>query len=274
MPGKSTGRQNRTFGTQTGCEKAVVSAREKGIQVGTYPDLGEKAKVTMQQQQRDSFPQISTASQEVFLFIRANKEYLQRLKNAFVKDKRVIENFGGTIVGVAEDITRIEGNLYSGISPQCIFLIKFRNNDVCERWTQSSNIFKQKDFPSPAAELELFSVPLHYLPHEDGGAFQLTEMYGLQVPTQHFYENYVQHVPKLMDIRRIYHGEVATPNVCRLRNCMIRPDTYILLNCADSEKKLSDFYDCPEYRQYREFRQQAVAETNTCVFTIKPVTSR
>jgi hypothetical protein len=42
------------------------------------------------------------------LFIRANKEYLQRLKNAFVKDKRVIENFGGTIVGVAEDVSEFK----------------------------------------------------------------------------------------------------------------------------------------------------------------------
>lgn len=59
MPGKSTGRKSRTFGTQTGGEEVVVSARDKGIQVGTYPDLAEKAKVTMQRQERGCFPKVS-----------------------------------------------------------------------------------------------------------------------------------------------------------------------------------------------------------------------
>ena len=75
MPGKSSGRKSRTFGTQTGCEKAVVSAREKAVQVGTYPDLAEKAQITMQQQQRESFPQVSFYSTSQ-IFLWQNMTYL------------------------------------------------------------------------------------------------------------------------------------------------------------------------------------------------------
>ncbi|XP_053401932.1 uncharacterized protein LOC123548844 [Mercenaria mercenaria] len=274
MPGKSTGRKSRNFGTQTGSEKVVVSAREKGVQVGTYPDLTEKAKVTMQREQRECFPQMSDASTEVYLFVRGKQEYVQRLKNAFVVEKRVVENYGGVYLGIAENLKRYEGDLYSRMPEQCLIMIKFPDSRHAEMWTESSKIFKQKDFPSAGDGLELFSVPVHYLPNADVCAFQLSEMYGLNVSNSEFYENYVKHVPKLMNIRHIYHGVVATYKVSRIRNCMIRPDTYVLLFCADSEKKLTDFYDSAEYQRYREYRQRAVADTNTCFFTLKPLTSR
>lgn len=77
----------------------------------------------------------------------------------------------------------------------------------------------------------------------DLSAFQLTEMHGLMVNPSDFQENYVNHVTKLMNAKRIYHGVVASNKVTRTRNCMIRPETFVLLNCADSEEKLKEFYD-------------------------------
>ena len=74
-------------------------------------------------------------------------------------------------------------------------------------------------------------------------SFQLTELYGLMVPPDEFEEKYVNPVVKKLNSRRIYHGLLATHKVNRLRNCMLRPDTYILLHCADSLDKLKSFYD-------------------------------
>lgn len=273
MPTRVGGRKSRNSSTQTGEGEAVIHSKEKGVQVDTYPDIRQKAKATMQREQKALFPKIEKASGEVYLFMRGKKEFVQRLKNAFVRDKRVVANYGGEYLGMSEDIKRFEGDLYSHLPEQCIIVIQFRDSKHAERWTQSSHIFKQKDFPSPADEIEMFTVPCSYIPNEDLKAFQLTEMYGLMVPPEDFQKNYVNDVAKLMNERHIYHGIVATHHLQRLRNCMIRPDTYILLNGADCESKLKEFYDSGEYRKYRDYRQNAVAETDTCFFTICPVTN-
>lgn len=84
--------------------------------------------------------------------------------------------------------------------------------------------------------------------YADLRACQLTEMHGLMVDPANFQENYVNHVTKLMNAKQIYHGVIASNKVNRLRNCMIRPETFVLLNCADSESKLKQFYDSRKYR--------------------------
>lgn len=37
--------------------------------------------------------------------MRGKKEYVRRLKNAFVKDKRVVANYGGRYLGMSEDVS-------------------------------------------------------------------------------------------------------------------------------------------------------------------------
>jgi len=69
-------------------------------------------------------------------------------------------------------------------------------------------------------------------------AFQLTEMHGLMVDPGVFQREYVEPAAQLMNARSIYHGVSATQAVTRVRNCMIRPETFVLVNCADSEDKL------------------------------------
>ncbi|KAL4235078.1 hypothetical protein ACF0H5_006716 [Mactra antiquata] len=276
MPGKqtTTKSKSRTFGTQTsGREKESLEGKEKGIQVGTYPDITEKAALTMEKGRRECFPKINKAGKEVYLFMRGKKELIQRLKNAFIRDKRVVENYGGRYIGLAENLKRCEGELYRGLPEQCLVIIEFKDMAHAERWTQSSGSFKQRDFPSPSDEMEMFATPVSYLPSEGLSAFQLTEMYGLQCSPSEFNEKYVSPVTQCLNKRRIYHGVVATNHVNRLRNCMIRPDTYVLLYCAEDECKLTDFYDSAEYRKYKDFRQMAVAETNTCFFKLQPVTN-
>ena len=73
-------------------------------------------------------------------------------------------------------------------------------------------------------------------------AFQLTEMYGMMVHSHHFEENYAQKAAPLMDKRHIYHGVVASNKVIAIRNCQIKPGTFILVNCAKSLETLKDHY--------------------------------
>ena len=81
----------------------------------------------------------------------------------------------------------------------------------------------------------------------DVKAFQLTEMHGLMTSPEDFQTQYVKPVAKKLNERTIYHGVIATHKVNRLRNCMLRPDTYVLIHCADSIDKLKAFYDSREY---------------------------
>ena len=48
----------------------------------------------------------------------------------------------------------------------CFALIRFKDMKGAEHWVQASPIFKQKDWPAPADELELFVVDLSYVPLE------------------------------------------------------------------------------------------------------------
>ena len=72
-------------------------------------------------------------------------------------------------------------------------------------------------------------------------------MHGLMTSPEDFQTQYVKPVAKKLNERTIYHGVIATHKVNRLRNCMLRPDTYVLIHCADSIDKLKAFYDSREY---------------------------
>lgn len=268
---ESTDRTSRNFGQQAGSAR-IGYYKEQGVQVGTYPDMEQKC-AARQLKQKDSFPRIEKTVEEVLFFLRGKKEYVLKLKNAFIKDRRVLERYGGVYVGMSDDIVRYEGDLYRGLPEACYVLLRFKDMANAERWTQSSPIFKQKDWPSPADELEMFAMGLSYLPTEGLTAFQLTEMHGLLTSPEEFQEHYVTPVAKKLNEHRIYHGVVASNHINRLRNCMLRPDTFVVLHCAESPEKLKKFYDSTDYRAYRDYRQAHFAENDSCFFTIRPTTS-
>jgi len=222
--------------------------------------------------QKEMFPHLRKANEEVYLFMRGKKDMLGRIKNAFVLEKRGVENYNGKFIGVSDDIVRYEGDCYAKLPEQYMAIIRFEDMDKARRWTEHSSKFKQKDFPTPADEVEMFAVPIQYIPQEDLSAFQLTEMHELMVEPEDFSAKYVQQVCPLLNKRRIYHGVVATSNVIPLRSCRIRRNTYILLNCAKSLNDLKEHYYSEEYDSYKKYRQEAVAENDTCFFTIKPFT--
>lgn len=271
MSGKSTGKKcEKSVPAQIGSTRSPTESRDIGVQVGIQSNLSDKATAAaLAKESKEMFPKISIAKSEVYLFMRCKKEFAQRLKNAFIRDKRVVANTGGRYIGISEDIKRCEGELYTGKAEKCLIIMEFCDMNHAERWMDSSTVFKQKDFPSPSDMVEIFVMPLSYLPNEELTAYQLVEMYGLVVEPAQFQDKYVNPVTKLMNARRIYHGVVASHTINRLRNCMIRPDTFVLLNCAESESKLTDFYDSVEYAPYREYRQKAVAETDSCIFSLQ-----
>lgn len=76
MPSKTSGRKSRNCGTQTGDGIAVTTSREKGIQVGTYPDLREKAEATKQREKMDMFPKVSLPTNVIV-------KYFDRVSSSF-----------------------------------------------------------------------------------------------------------------------------------------------------------------------------------------------
>ena len=76
----------------------------------------------------------------------------------------------------------------------------------------------------------------------------MTEMHGLMTSPEDFQEQYVKPVAKKLNERAIYHGVTATHKVNRLRNPKLRPDTYMLIHCADSIDTLKAFYDSRKYK--------------------------
>ncbi|WAR12243.1 hypothetical protein MAR_026423 [Mya arenaria] len=273
MPGENSGRKSRSFATQTASARPPLSAREKGVQVNIFPahpfpNTTEKASVTFAKQKQNMFPRFQPASKQVYLFIRAKKEYTQRLINAFVKEKKIRENYKGELLGIAEQIIRCEGDYYRGLPEQVFIVIRFDDQASAERWTRSTGVFKQKDLD----DSEIFILPLNYLPDEDLRAFQLTELHGLMVDPAVFKQEYVDPVAKLMNAHRIYHGVAATHSITRVRNCMLRPDTYVLVNSAESEQKLmKDFYESADYQPLRHKLQRLVADNDTCFFKLVPL---
>lgn len=264
---QSTCSSTRNFGQQAGSAR-LAQYKEKGVQVGTYPDMEQKL-ACMKIKEQDSYPQIDDTDSKVLMILRGNKEYGLKLKNAFTRDKRIVQNYGGEFVGLSEDICRCEGDLYRGQPEACFVLLRFKEMASAQRWTESSPIFKQKDWPTPADELEIFAIPLKYKPTQDLTAFQLIEMHGLMTPSEQFQKEYVKPVASKLNEKRIYHGVVATSCINRLRNCRLRPDTYVLVHCADSLDTLKRFYDSAEYSTYKEYRHRNVAENDSCFFTIK-----
>ena len=41
---------------------------------------------------------------DVLLVLRCNKEYMLKLSNAFMKEKRIVANYGGSYVGMSDDV--------------------------------------------------------------------------------------------------------------------------------------------------------------------------
>ena len=48
--------------------------------------------------------QIQRTSKDVLLVLRGKKEYMLKLTNAFTKEKRIVANYGGTYVGMSDDV--------------------------------------------------------------------------------------------------------------------------------------------------------------------------
>ena len=103
-------------------------------------------------------------------------------------------------------------------------------------------------------------------------AFQLTEMHGLMTSPEEFQAQYVTPVAKKLNEHRIYHGVVASQKINRLRNCMLRPDTFVVLHCAESPEKLKKFYDSGMYSFDSRFNNLDPVVQST-VSLMKPLVS-
>ncbi|KAL3858985.1 hypothetical protein ACJMK2_009256 [Sinanodonta woodiana] len=264
MPGTKRGFKN--FGQQAGNPKVTIQ-KERGVQVGSNEETKKECTV----EKKDPFPIMEKSTGDVLLMFRFKLECLLRIQNACVKEKKVIQDAKGTILGYADDIKIYEGRRWPTHPKYGLLVMHFPSLEKAQRWVDSDRVFKQQDWPSAGDSLEVVVVPMHYLPSKDIRAFQLCEMYGI-MNSEAFQEQYVDRVSGLLDKTKIYHGVVASADICGLRQSWIRPNTFVVLHCADSIDKLNNFYDSVDYEPYKEFRQR-ICETDSIMFSIKPIQS-
>ncbi|XP_060082328.1 uncharacterized protein LOC132561642 [Ylistrum balloti] len=217
-----------------------------------------------QKQQRKGVPLYKEASGEMYMLIRFKQGMDQCMRNAFGREKRILEQHNGKLVGVANEISVVE---CSDKYPDCGFaLLKFKSERDADHWLRSDRVFKQQDFPNPADTLEITLFPLSYIPNENGyTTFNLTEI--CDVCDRNFQDNYVNRVAPIMDKFKIRHGLVATTDARDLRRTWINRAAFVLINAYESIEQFKQFYDSEQYASLKRYRQEN-SHTTSVLFRI------
>lgn len=218
-----------------------------------------------QQQQKKGKPLYREASGEMYMLIRFRCDMDRTMRNAFSREKRIMEQYNGKLIGVANSLKVVEC-CQQYPSDYGFALLKFRSEKDANHWLMSDPVFKQQDWPNPADTLEISMFPLSYLPHENGyKIFQLTEL--TQVCDDNFQFNYVEKVAPVMDKFRIRHGLVATANFHDLRRTWLDRTAFVLINAYESMDHFKHFYDSPQYSDLKRYRQEH-SRTTSVIFEI------
>lgn len=205
------------------------------------------------------------ADGEVYVIIRFKIDVAEVVRTACFKEKKVIENYNGRVLGIANGVTIYEGSCWP--SDQGMLIIEFKNKQCAQLWLDSDRKFRNKEWPSASSSLEIIMVPLLYKPPKTALTFQLIELADFMDAC--FQERYVLKVPPIMDKFLIRHGVVATDTVEGVRNGWIGNKSYFILNACEKPVELDAFYYSDDYGPYKEYRQSA-CRTENIVFTLDP----
>lgn len=212
-----------------------------------------------------SKPPYEKANGEVYLIIRFKNDVTEVVRTACYKEKHVIENYKGRVVGIATGCTIYEGNCWP--SDQSVLVIEFQNKACAQRWLDSDRKFRDKEWPSSSSSLEIIMAPLSYKPPRSALTFQLIALSDFM--DEKFQERYVSKVTPIMDKYLIKHGVVATNCVEGVRNGWIGNRSFCVLNAFDNPRDLDAFYYSDDYSALKEYRQSA-CRTENVVFTLDP----
>ncbi|XP_033754081.1 uncharacterized protein LOC117337285 [Pecten maximus] len=216
-------------------------------------------------QQKRFIPKFRDASGEMYMLIRFRGDMYRRMCNALSKEKRIMEEYNGELIGVANSVNVVECS-YKYPSDCGFALLKFDSERDGDHWLMSDPIFKQQDWPNAADTLEISMFPLSYIPQENGyKTFHLTEI--CNVCDRNFQQNYVDKVAPIMDKFGIRHGLVATDDVKDLRRTWIDRTAFVLINAYESMEQFRQFYDSVQYADLKRYRQET-SHTTSIVFTI------
>ncbi|OWF41317.1 uncharacterized protein LOC110462645 [Mizuhopecten yessoensis] len=207
-----------------------------------------------QTQQKAGVPLYNQASGEMYMLIRFRCDMDQRMRNAFMQEKRIMEQYNGKLMGVANSIQVVECcDKYP--TDVGFALLKFRSERDADHWLISDPIFKQQDWPNPADTLEIAMFPLSYIPQENGyTTFHLTEI--CDVCDRNFQDNYVNKVAPIMDKFKIRHGLIATTGARDMRRTWINRTAFVLINAYESMEQFQQFYDSVHYAELKKYRQE------------------
>ncbi|XP_064599339.1 uncharacterized protein LOC135465898 [Liolophura sinensis] len=228
---------------------------------------------TQQRQKRPPKPVVA-AKDEVYAFIRARREHYPVMKNYMVRESKIIENYKGTIVGLAEKVCVLEAPLGGSnwVSPTtedpryCVLVIRFDSMRNANLWSFSDPIFKQQDCLPPNEMIEGFIVPMKHLPPDDCKTFTMMNIRNVR-DAQAFQECYIDEVVPLLDDNNVEQGVVSTDEVQPLRRSWVKRGDFIFVHQARRPDSLINVFNSEAYSRLRADRENW-AECETLMFTV------
>ncbi|VDI31472.1 uncharacterized protein LOC143080139 isoform X1 [Mytilus galloprovincialis] len=208
--------------------------------------------------------QYEKAKDEVYVLMRFRNEVCELVRTACYREKKVIENYNGRVLGLASGVTIYEGNWPCN---QGVLLMQFVNKECAERWLNSDRKFRDKEWPLPSSSLEIIIAPLKYKPPKSHLTFQLIELSDFM--DAQFQDRYVDKVTPLLDSFHVKHGVVASYDIDGFRNGWFKRGSYCVLNAYDSPSNVDALYYSDQYGSLKEYRQSA-CRTENVVFTLDP----
>ncbi|KAL5022146.1 hypothetical protein ScPMuIL_001301 [Solemya velum] len=192
-----------------------------------------------------AFMEFKDAKGHVYVIIRFNREDLLTVRNSCALQKKVIENYGGTIVGLAERVTIYEGKRWPQHPEKSLLVFEFSTEKGARLWLASDPKFKQQDWPHVWDNIDILILPMNYIPTAGTKSFMLTEIRELR--DCNFQCNYVASTATLLDKMNIQHGVVASSECECKRGNWVNRKSYVLLHRAHMPMQIDQFYYSGEY---------------------------
>ncbi|ESO90783.1 hypothetical protein LOTGIDRAFT_233581 [Lottia gigantea] len=210
------------------------------------------------------------------LFIRYRIELDQRMRNAVVRFLGRLKQYGGSVLGFANKTTVVEAPADSGWLAHddwCFLVLAFPAQSKARLWYISEPELKQHDFPPPSNGIDVFTVPIRYVPDSIKSTYCWFEFDHIQNKKE-FTSEYVDQVRQLYDDNTIDHGLAFIKDnedemIDRLRDSWMKPRSHYCLSLFDSEDQFWQIHEGDSYKPLKEKRRQ-LCDTTCIVFTIDP----
>ncbi|XP_074658469.1 uncharacterized protein LOC141911367 [Tubulanus polymorphus] len=200
---------------------------------------------------------------EVLVIILFGSSYYNRFRNSVIRERSIIKNYGGQIVGISAETTVEEGNWPKD---KAMGLLKFRSLKDARMWSVCDPICKQQDWLD---SVDVVVIPL-YQPmnpiRDDNRVFIELVDVGVQ-DADTFYKGYLgPAISILAETKGKNISNCESGETVKFRG--LWEPGHVIIHQWDNHTDFRCFYDSDAYRDYKKCRQSA---TESSVITCELV---